>query len=780
MNKSIKRNLLSGGICAFAVMSFGSSAFAQDNASTQDGQAERGNIFKNEIVVTARKNEENLQDVPIAVSAFSGEQLEALGVIGSGDVAALVPNLTWNTEFGRASPQVYLRGVGSNNFAPTNAGPVAIYQDGVVIGPNIVQGFAAFDLARVEVLKGPQGTLFGRNSTGGLVNFISTRPEIGGGADGYVSAEVGDFGTFNFKGAATLQVSENVAARVAFISNNSGGEYTNVNPGASSDDAGGTSDYSGRLQVLYDNQSDFSLLLNVHGSFANPDVTPQVVGGTFGPASCATNVVFGTCQSAFGFATPGLKTTAKQDDQEEVENIGGFVELKYDFGDVALTWLTGYDESSLRRLDDVDESPASDEFDHYVQDFDTFSTEVRLSSQSDLIDWHVGGYYYKQNSAGLLVFDFPTDDSVFGPGTGFGVGNLTAIKTESFAGFAQGVWKIGDSFRITTGMRYTTEKIDVPVYIGFTNVTDPGQNTLYKNASEINIAGGITEFDISTDIDPATGKLYDRTERFNRLTGQFSLDYRVSDSTLIYASYSRGFKGGDVNGVAVGTIGATAIARPETVDSYEIGFKGDFSDIDLKVNAAAFYLNYTDQQQAVILAGSTAAGEPQLTNTKGATIPGFELDFVWTPSSNFTLLGALGYIDATFGEFNTTDGDLTGNRVPLVSEVQASLVAKYDVFLANDGTLSMQVDGSYQSSQFFTPQNDLFPEVAALREDGYALANASITYTAPDDAWSIKGFVRNLADKEYLVSGFGIPGFISSAKPGVGRYFGGALTVNFN
>jgi len=751
--KQLFRNLLlSGAAFTVALMAVNTSAYAQNS--------ERANVFDDEIVVTARRKEETLASVPIAVSAFNGEQLEALGVTNSGDVAALVPNLTWNTEFGRATPQVYLRGVGSNNFAPTNAGPVGIYQDGVIIGPNIVQGFAAFDLDRVEVLKGPQGTLFGRNSTGGLINFVSKKPVIGGGKDGYISAEVGSWGTFNFEGASTFQIGDNAAARLSLVSNNASGEYSNVNPDSNTGSAGAVSDYSGRLQLAYDNDENFSALVNIHGSFADPDVTPFIVGGTFGSPSCANNVVFGECATAFGFVNdPDPKVTAKQDDLEQVENIGGFVELKYDFGGFDATLLAGYDESSIARLDDVDESPASDEFDHYVQDFETFSAELRFSGETDRLDWHLGGYYFTQSSEGLLVFDFPTDTSVFGPGTGFGVGNLTEIDTDSFAVFAQGVWTLTDRARLTTGIRYTTEEVDVPRYVGFLNRTDPNQTTIYSTETDIDIAGGIIEFDVT------------QNETFNRVTGRLSLDYQLTDDSLVYASYARGFKGGDVNGVAVADPLATQIARPETVDSFELGIKSSFPNANLKFNAAAFYLDYQDQQQAVILAGDTAAGEPALTNAASSKIPGFEADITWTPTDAITILGAIGYIDAKFSDFVTIDGDFSNNRIPLVSDFQASLVGKYDFFLENDSVISAQLDGSFQSEQFFTAQNDLFPEVAALREGSYILGNASLSYSAPGDDWSAKVFVRNIANKEVLVSGFGIGGFIS---------IGGALTINFD
>lgn len=753
LDMSVRVAVCSLAVCSVSIAS--SSAFAK-------------NVLLEEITVTARKTEENLSDVPIAVSAFSGEQLEAMGVENSGDIALSVPNLTWNTEFGRASPQIYMRGVGTNNFAPINQGPVAVYQDGVFIGPNIVQGFAAFDLERMEALKGPQGTLFGRNSTGGLINFVSKKPTIGAGTTGYARLELGDWGTTNIEGAAGFDISENWAARIAGVSNKSDGEFTNNNPDADSE-AGGTSDYSIRAQLLYDNQENLTVLLNLHRSFADPDVTPFKVAGRFGPASCASNVVVGQCQTAFGYADdPDLHTTNHQDDLEETENTGGFLKINYDFGEITLTSVTAFDEASIARLDDVDESPASDEWDHYTSDFEWMSQELILSGDNDLLSWHTGVYYYKEENEGLLVFDFPTDDTVYGPGTGFGVGNYIETETTSYAAFAQGVWSLSNTLRLTTGIRWTNEDKDIPIYMGYTNRTDPNQDTLYRHLSDIDLVGGAA-INFTTS---------DSAEEDN-ISGRISLDYQFNEDVLLYVSAARGFKGGDINGAAVAFAEAAQIVDAETIDAFELGFKGTFLDGNLKANAAVFYMDYQDQQVTVILPGDTAAGEPAFQNAANSELPGFEFDITWAVSEQLTLIGSFGYVDASFEEYDFEGGSFTDNRVPLVSEVEAYAMAQYDIPLSNGGYITLQADASYQSDQFFTVQNDADVESAALYEDALTLFNTSIKYTSPDDRWNVKLFAKNAGDKQYLTSGFGIDGFISAAKPGPGRYVGLSLTVNF-
>lgn len=726
----------------------------------------RNNELLEEVVVTARKRQESLSDVPISVSAFSGAQLEALGVENSGDIALAIPNLSWNTEFGRASPQVYMRGIGTNNFAPVNQGPVAIYQDGVIIGPNIVQGFAAFDLERVEVLKGPQGTLFGRNSTAGLVNFVSKAPVIESGQSGYVSVEVGDWGTTNIEGAVGFDISEKWAARISGVSNNSDGEYTNLNPEAEAN-AGGADDYSIRAQFLYDNGSNFNALFNLHRSEADPDVPPFKVAGVGGPASCATEVVFGQCATAFGFIdNPDFHVTSHQDDSENTDNTGGFAKLKYTFdNDLQLSSTTAYDKASIRRLDDVDESPANDEWDHYAVDFEWFSQEFLFSGESDAVNWHAGLYYYEEENEGILVFDFPTDDSVFGAGTGFGVGNFLATDTKTYALFGQAVWTLSDTVRLTTGLRFNKEDKDID-FLGFTNRTDPNRDTIYRSIDDIDLSDGITEpfADSSSE---------------NNVSGRISIDFTVNDNILLFGGFARGFKGGDVNGAATTASGA-GIVDSETLDVIEFGMKGTFLDGAMRANAAVFFQDYQDQQVAVILPGTTAAGDPSFQNAASSKFPGIEADITWALSDDFTLLASVGYVDAEFDDYEFDGGDFSGNRVPLVSKIESWVMGQYNIPLKNEGTFTLQADASYQSDQFFTPQNGQFPEAAALFEDDLTLLNASFKYEAPNGNWSAKLFVKNLTDKQYLTSGFAIENFIAAAKPGPGRYTGVSFTVNFD
>ena len=765
-----------------------------------------------EIIVEARKREESMQDVPIAVSAFSGDMMNSLGVKNAGDIALFTPNFTWHTEFGMASPQPYLRGIGTNNFAPINNGPIAVYQDNVFVGPNIAQGFATFDIERAEVLKGPQGTLYGRNSTGGLINFISRKPEIGGGNTGYVKAELGRFETTNIEGAYGFELGDEAAGRVAFVRNLNKGTYRNTNSSANEDETGNVDDFAIRAQFAFEPSDSFGILTNLHYGESNPDTTPfkniglQELNPDFAtdginPDRCASPGLGSDCTDLFtGFVdNEGLHSTGKADDFEEVKAYGAFLQLDYDLSEeLSLHSLTSYDYAQIRRWDDVDDGPIALEDDFYADDFDFWSQELRLSSTSANANWHIGLYYYNEQAEGVQIWTNP----IFGNGEG----NEHQVETTSYALFGQYDFNLTDNLRFGSGLRWTYEEKDIQKYNGFMPLVSEGDGFL-ESLSDVTIDPGY-------GVTVGTPNAADWSE----ITGRLSLDYSTEDGNLLYVSLARGFKGGDVNGAAFLDDYVTSADRgacapgdegprgpsdrcqssidafqgkvipvdPELLDSFEIGFKGDAMDGNLRLNAAAFYMIYKNQQNTVLQPNPIASSGPGVTSLSNAgrsEIPGIEFEITYTPSDVWYLQFNLGVLDPKYEEFKSPiagGDDFSGNQISLTPKRSASALVRYDQALDSGAVIAYQVDVSYQSKTYFQPGNSDAQVYELLSQDAYSLWGARVSYSAPDDRWVVALHAKNLTDEEYFGSGFDVSslGWLA-LKPGAQRYLGLSMNYNF-
>ncbi|NIB41087.1 TonB-dependent receptor [Pseudomaricurvus alkylphenolicus] len=760
-----------------------------------------------EVIVQARKREESLQDVPIAVSAFSGDMLNDLGVKNAGDIATFTPNFTWHTEFGMASPQPYLRGIGTNNFAPINNGPIAVYQDNVFIGPNIAQGFATFDSERAEVLKGPQGTLYGRNSTGGLINFISRKPEVGGGNSGYIKTEIGSFQTTNIEGAYGFELGDNSAARFAFVRNLNQGAVDNINPNADEDRTGAIDDMAARFQIAIEPNDDLAVLINTHYGKSEPDTSPfkniglQAVNPNFSedginPDPCPNPGLGSGCTDLFtGFVDDSdMHTTSRSDDFENVKAYGAFLQLDYDISsEMSLHSLTSYDYAEIRRWDDVDDGSIAIEDDFYADDFHFWSQELRLSGMGDSANWHLGLYYYNETAEGVQIWTNPI--------WGTGEGNEHEVETTSYAVFGQYDFNVTDKLRMGLGLRWTYEEKDVQKYNGFLPLVAVGDGFL-EDLGDVNVSS-----DYGVTVGTPNKKDWDE------ITGRISLDYTTDDQNLIYAALSRGFKGGDVNGAAFLDDYVTAADRgpcasgdegpngpqdrcqstidafqgkiipvdPEILDAFEIGFKGDFLDGNLRLNAAAFYYIYKEQQNTILQPNPAAVSGPGITTLSNAgrsEIPGVEMELIYTPTDAWYLQLNLGLLDPEYEEFRSPiegGSDFSGNQISLTPERSASALVRYDQRLDSGAVIAWQTDVTYQSSTFFQPSN-----TPLLSEGGYSIWGARVSYTEPDDQWTLALHAKNLGDKEYFGSGFDVSALGWMAmKPGQQRYIGLSFDYQF-
>ena len=728
--------------------------------------AQSGASLLEEIIVTARKRDESVQNVPITITAWSAEQMEAVGISHAGDIPFYTPNFTWNSEYGKTTPQIYLRGVGTNNFSPVNTGPVAVYQDNIYHGPNVVQAFAAYDLDRVEVLKGPQGTLYGRNSTAGLVNFISRKPEIGAEANGYLRAEVGEYETTNFQGAIGIPISATVAGRASFAFNRNTGLWDNSNPDSGQDNAGRFDDISGRFQLLIQPNDQLSILLNGHFTYADPDTEPFKNIGVACPPGVTPGLTSAgsNCPDFTGFTDTGdFHETFTTKDKEELDAVGGIIDITYSTGAFTLTSLTGFDFVEHIRFDDVDGAPTISLDDSFDDEFDYWSQEVRLSGEHERFNWHVGGYYYFEQNKGYVTANFQDVLIAFGAPPG-GVLYDRAIETESYAVFGQADYKVTDQLRVSAGVRWTYEEKTVEKYD-------------FYFFDDSNLRGHIKSVGAIPNPAPSNW-LVDPVLDYDEPTWRISVDYAFTEDLLGYASYSRGIKGSEVNG-GPGTPSDTNPISPETLDAWEVGIKSDWADGRLRLNAAGFYYEYQDQQVSTFIVDPSAAGGVRavLDNAAKSEIYGAEADLTWRPTDSITLAGALGWTDAEFDEYisATVLGDLTGNRPGFVPEFEATLLARYDFTLGNGGMFSIQGDLVHRGDMFFQPTND-----PVLAEDDFTIFNFLARYSSPNDVYSVGLRVKNATDKNYFTSGFDVSGLgFYAIKAGYPRVITGEFQFNF-
>ena len=730
------------------------------------------NILIEEIIVTAQKREESLQDVPISITAFTGETVESLGLINSADIAAQTPNLTWRSEFGYTTPQVFLRGVGNNTYHASGVAPVGIYIDGVSLGSNITHGIQLYDLERIEVLKGPQGTLYGRNTTGGLVNFIANKPDPTTGTNGSLRATYGRFNQLDIEGALGFAFSDTVAARIAIFSNNRDGIFDNNAPNSSFDEGGNTDALAGRAQLRFMPNDRLDVLLAGYFGDNDSDLRPAKNKGSVAPGGltfaltpCPVHLVSlgGPCQNDNGFVDSDdyHESFDNIKSREELETYGGHATIKYQFDSFTVTSVTGYVTAERFMLEETDHSPFDRLNGSYTTDFDQFSQEIRLNSTGGgRFHWIAGFYYYEDdlnqienynvNDAPLktLLFLVNADPRFLfvGPPEE-GLGTQLLQDTTSYAVFGELSFDLLDRISITGGLRWTSDKRDVNSYETFIyDATDyRGAFTTLEQARSAFYAQAVPPLSLE--------------DTWEELSGRAVLDYQVNENIFAYASYSRGFKGGEFNPAFFGADSVT-IADPEFINSIELGVKTAFLDDRLRINISAFDYSFKSQQVFVFTTDNPFFSDQSLTNAGQSTIQGIEVDVAFSPAESLFTQFGLGILDATYDRFTNPNAanpalrDFSGNTIPSSPDISFNGLVRYEHRMAHGGTLTLQTDFSYYDDQFFTPPNDPF-----IFQEGYWLLNGRIAYRPPNEDFELAFWAKNITNKDYFTAIFDLAPF---------------------
>lgn len=751
-----KRALLAG---VAAWLPLPGTAMAQDGSMA--GREDQG-VLTSEIVVTAQRREESVQDVPISITALGGSQLKALNIQDAQRIVDLVPGLKAAGLGGAGGPPFFnIRGVSFIDFSGINEASVALYVDDVY---QVAQGAGTqqvYDLDRVEVLRGPQGTLFGRNSTAGVIHYVTRKP-----TDEFVGEMSLQYGRANqviAQLAAGGPIGEGIRGRLAIKYNRDDGLQTNTVTGTHFMK---TDAIAARAIVQLDLGP--SAMLEVKGNYAHNDGRspihrPYFVLDPNDPSGyCGGRPVPGTAadlsHAACILAGRGVSRTAGRtfsnyrstSGTSDVDNWpfrytswGGYAKLTASIGFADLVSVTGYENYRQYFAYDADGfdnrpygSGSRDLSVYFKPRSHTFSQEIRLNGAAGDLKWLVGGFYYKgfQRSDNTIGVDNVKTDLI-----GF------TTHTESLAGFAQVDVPLQDRVTVTGGVRYTDDN---------------------RRLDPLDCSQSLT----STTCGATVVNRIDDGE----FTYRLSVNWRPDDDTLLYATYSKGFKSGGWN-----TNRNPALRGPvgsEKIDNYELGLKSQFFDNRVTFNLAAFYYKYRGIQALI---GSndpnTGAAITLYINAGDPRTYGLEGELSARITDRLEVRLGASYLDTKIKanpNFSADGRVLNGNRLAQAPEFSGNAIVRYTVPMGDDGDLTFQADGRWQSDVFSGVDND-----PSERVDGYGIANVRVSWQSADRVFGLEGFIDNILDKQVIQQMFhntlgSFPTTITNTSPPFDSGFG--------
>lgn len=714
--------------CGAALAAIGASPVMAQETADSEGPA----AAVEDIVVTAQRREQRLQDVPLAVSAFSMESLEDGKVESLLNLDGKVPNVVLAPvgAYPFASA-FYIRGLGYADVESSFEPSVGVELDGVYLSRNVgaVQDF--FDIGGVTILRGPQGTLYGRNTIGGVVSVQSRRPSFDFGAR--AQATFGSNGRQELRaGVEGALIEDQLAGKFSFLTKTYDGYIKNYD----GRDMGAQDVTSMRGALLWTPTASFDATLIV-------DYTKDKGTGTaFENASLPSMVLPGFGEPADTDGDPFLSHVG-DDIFSDLEALGVTLNANWDLGPVKLTSITGYRKTDTEVLSDFDGTPTPFMTVHRDETHDQFSQELRLASNTDGPLTYVVGAYYMTQEYDIATGQFGT---VFGSPTA-GSTIYTQQKADSWAVFGQADYEVLPGLTVTAGGRYSKEE-----------KTFTTQPLFYPNAETFEAS-----FD---DFSPKVG-----------------VSYKWSDTLMTYAQYSRGFRAGGFNGRA-GSFLAVGPYDSETVDSYEVGVKSDLFDRRLRLNAAVFTSDYQDMQQSVQqLIPGTLINQTLVANVGAATISGFEAEATALLTDVFTISASVGYLDASYDEFMADLGDGLGviDRtylpMPYAPKWSNSVTFNYkDDF--DFGRVTAQASVRHMTDMY-TSFSTLNATTDLTMRQSNTVVDGSLSLELPDGRWRVSLWGKNLTDELVINNTFGVGNLLASRVYQPPREIGVDLSLTF-
>ena len=713
-NSTIKRAVLLGSSALItASLAFSGTAFAQID----------------EIIVTAQKREENIQDVPISITAITAEEVNVI-MAGGGDILSLAnrtPGLYAESSNGRTAPRFYIRGLGNSDFALQATQPVSIIMDDVVKENVLLKSFPIFDVQQIEVLRGPQGTLFGRNTPAGIIKFTSVKP--GQETDMNLSVSYGTYGSMNAQAAVGGGISDTVSMRLsgALIRRS---DYVDNTFTGEEDAYGSFKDVAGRVQVLWEPSDNFDFLAEAH-------IRDEEGTATLFRANILTT---GSNDINANFVKDEVAFDGGAGNPQAINSKGITLNANLDMGPVTLTSITAYDTATGLSRGDIDGGfgaaflpfmgPGfipfpSDTGNEY--ETDQFTQEIRIANNDDgPLKWQAGAFIFASK------LDALTDPGFVAP-------SILIDKKDAWAVFGQASYEVSDQTTVTGGIRYTEDNAELEV----------------RNAP----------------VGPVPGTNVSASE----VSWDFSVNQELNDDMSVYARVARGFRGPSIQGRNVAFFGGVSTAKPEVIHSFEAGFKSILMDSRLRFNAAAFYYEVKDQQFTAVGGTGNLIG---LINADKGIGKGFEADATWAVSDNFNVTAGFAYNDteikdsalavsvcgsrgnmgnlAAAGSFCTPTDPIDargfalidGNPFPNAPKITANFIADYRMPISDGSDLFIVADGSIQGkTNLFLYESEEF-NTSGNFELG---AKAGVSFS--DNRYEVAVFARNLTDEVNLAGG---------------------------
>jgi iron complex outermembrane receptor protein len=670
------------------------------------------------IVVTATKREQGLQEISVSVSVIDRKTVENAQMDNGTDIARLAPNVNVSYFGLPDQPKYSLRGAATTDFALNTSSATGTIVDEVNLAASYFGGPLLFDIERIEALRGPQGTLFGKNTTGGALHFITRKPSFDTG--GYVKASVGDYGYKHVDGAVEAPISNKLAARFAFSYSDSDGFWENENPNGS--DLGDIDNRAARLSLLYED-GDFDATLRLITSRSNPKAAGIISTGS-GPGN--TNVI--------GVNPRVSQITGKPYDAHQgfwdrsgdikVKTDGAYLTMNYEMDDLTVTSVTSKITGSFLNLVDADGSMNNLLHIDFYAESDEVQQDIRITSNYDSGFNFIGGLYYFDEQSDIptttrLFEEFIRDPS-FDPAVDPFAGTPSFVETDfdqrrtSYAAYFNGSFDLSDSLTLNAGIRYTQDEGELQ------NFTSTGTFLLPADTSLV----------VPFIVDDAAN---DQGYSDSAVTGKLGLDLKLDNGSLMYGHYSRGYRSSAFDGSALFSATSLTTAAPETIDTIEFGYKTQFAENRIQVNSAVFFSNYNDLQFLNVI----SATESELVN-EDAQMYGFEVEATMLASDNLQLSMGLGYLQGEYKDAMLNGIDISGNDLVEAPSINFNLSIDYDIAVGSD-LVTLHVDTNFVDEQFFDAFNS--EDVA---NDSFWNANGKIMYTPGDGTFQFSFWGKNL------------------------------------
>lgn len=792
--------------------------------ASEEQRVQRSDADKvDELVVTATRRSASAQAVPVALSAFSGEQLAEQAVSNSQELLLKVPSSDITMNNGSTAANIYIRGVGTKGPGYNQVAAVGIYVDEVSLNSPIVNVLQLFDLQRVEVLRGPQNTLYGRNTTGGAVNFVSVKPRVADGTWGYLTLTGGQFSQADVEGAVSFDLGQEWAARLALIKQTRDGMYNNSHLGEKVYDKDST---AVRAQLVWSPRPDTELLMKLHGEKVNNTNKLWKTIGLQSPLLVGAVTTYNTpCQFTIGLgsACVGINNTPSDPNDtrtfsasmrspiEQVNARGASLNANWKIGDVRATAISGYEYNNFKKAEDVDAGPAplrptgpfsgsitnanyQGGFDFFqVSEASQYSQELRLASEADKsLRWITGLFWFKEKTIGnTTAFSYFAGTAANG-----GRANSTNLNQENrvASGYGEIEFNVTKQLTVTAGIRATREELS-----GTNTTVQRSLTDAVTRAALLPTSGQrpITTAELLA-LPVGTGRnVYVDTpfeKSFSQSGGKLGVKYSVDAQTMVFGTVSQGFKSGSYSAAPAQSINGSFFTptNPETLTAYEIGLKTTTADRKLKLNLTGYYYQYKDQQllRTTSLPGLGIVAAQ--VNAGKSNLQGVELEAQWAPGGGWNIDLGVGYLKTKIVEFTQDEAcvanaggcpasgvrklDFSGQELTNSPRLTTNLTIRKEWKLDGGNTLSIGGDYSYRAKRFFNIPNNTLES-----SEAYSLVNAQATYRfGAKQQYRLTAWGKNLNDKVYFLnkSVFAAAGTME-ALIGDPRTFGLTFSTNY-